>query len=65
MTSKVKQQQLVCECCKHKWVPQDPVNKPAVCPKCKSPYWDRERAVRTVKELRDREIEVRLAEDIK
>jgi len=34
-------------------------NRPAVCPKCKSPYWDREQVVRAVKELRDREIEVR------
>jgi DNA-directed RNA polymerase subunit RPC12/RpoP len=49
----------VCDRCKHKWIPRDQVNRPAVCPKCKSPYWDREQAVRAVKELRDREIEVR------
>jgi hypothetical protein len=35
MTSKVKQQQLVSERCKHKWLPRGQVNKPAVCPKCK------------------------------
>lgn len=49
----------VCDRCRHKWVPRDRVNRPAVCPKCKSPYWDREQAIRAVKELRDREIEVR------
>jgi len=32
----------VCERCKHKWVPRDK-QKPMVCPKCKSPYWDRKR----------------------
>ena len=26
MTSKVKQQQLVCERCKHKWVPRTQIN---------------------------------------
>ena len=49
----------VCDRCKHKWVPRDQVNRPAVCPKCKSPYWDREQTVRAIKELRDREIEAR------
>jgi len=30
-----------CERCSHKWVPrEDSQNKPRVCPKCKSPYWD-------------------------
>jgi len=32
----------VCERCNHKWVPRDK-HKPFVCPKCKSPYWDRKR----------------------
>jgi DNA-directed RNA polymerase subunit RPC12/RpoP len=49
----------VCDRCGHKWVSRDQVNRHAVCPKCKSPYWDREQAVKAVKELRDREIEVR------
>jgi transcription initiation factor IIE alpha subunit len=49
----------VCERCNHKWVPRDQVKRPAVCPKCKSPHWDRERAIRAVKELRDREIDIR------
>jgi DNA-directed RNA polymerase subunit RPC12/RpoP len=49
----------VCERCEHKWVSRDLVKRPAVCPKCKSPYWNREQAVRAVKRLRDREIEIR------
>ena len=31
-----------CERCTHQWVPRDESN-PRVCPKCKSPYWDRPR----------------------
>ena len=31
-----------CERCNHKWAPRDD-KKPIVCPKCKSPYWDRKR----------------------
>ena len=31
----------VCERCKHKWVPRETTTeKPKVCPKCKSPYWN-------------------------
>ncbi|MGI0082141.1 MAG: hypothetical protein ACREAF_00700 [Nitrosopumilaceae archaeon] len=29
-----------CERCGHEWVPREE-EKPLVCPKCKSPYWDR------------------------
>ena len=29
-----------CERCEHIWLPRDQ-NKPTVCPKCKSPYWDK------------------------
>lgn len=29
-----------CYRCEHKWIQREE-NKPAVCPKCKSPYWDR------------------------
>jgi hypothetical protein len=36
-----------CERCAHEWIPRDPGNdpdkEPAVCPKCKSPYWNRAR----------------------
>ena len=35
----------ICERCKHKWVPRDN-KKPMVCPKCKSPYWDKKRKER-------------------
>ena len=31
-----------CERCKHTWVPRDESN-PTVCPKCKSPYWNKPR----------------------
>jgi predicted Zn-ribbon and HTH transcriptional regulator len=31
-----------CRCrCGHEWLPRDPTDKPRVCPKCKSPNWDR------------------------
>lgn len=33
-----------CERCEHEWVPRDKAAPdPKVCPKCKSPYWDRPR----------------------
>jgi hypothetical protein len=32
-----------CERCSHKWIPKDPEKEPSVCPKCKSPYWNRPR----------------------
>jgi len=31
-----------CSRCNHQWVPRDS-EKPRVCPKCKSPYWDVQR----------------------
>ncbi|CAD6513344.1 hypothetical protein NMT12_190029 [metagenome] len=31
-----------CERCKHQWVPRDE-SIPTVCPKCKSPYWNKPR----------------------
>ncbi|MFH2020533.1 MAG: hypothetical protein ABIJ34_03910 [archaeon] len=30
-----------CYRCNHIWVPREIEEKPAVCPACKSPYWDR------------------------
>lgn len=31
-----------CERCKHEWIPRTKVNEePTICPKCKSPYWDK------------------------
>ena len=32
-----------CERCEHEWVPRGE-NEPRVCPKCKSPYWNKARA---------------------
>ena len=31
-----------CERCGHKWITKTK-EKPRVCPKCKSPYWDKPR----------------------
>ena len=36
-----------CKRCKHSWFPRDEVyitgkEKPIICPKCKSPYWDKD-----------------------
>ena len=32
-----------CERCGHEWVPKDINQEPRVCPKCKSPYWNKPR----------------------
>jgi DNA-directed RNA polymerase subunit RPC12/RpoP len=33
-----------CLRCEHKWVPRVMTDRePIICPKCKSPYWNRER----------------------
>lgn len=32
-----------CERCGHEWVPRRENEEPRVCPKCKSPYWNRPR----------------------
>ena len=34
-----------CECCGHKWTPRE-VERPRVCPKCKSVYWNVARKTR-------------------
>jgi len=44
-----------CERCEHEWIPRDKDEEPRVCPKCKSPYWNRPRkndAVKTDKARR-------------
>lgn len=34
-----------CRCrCGHEWLPRDKTEKPRVCPKCKTPNWDRRMA---------------------
>ena len=40
MVKKVPLMGYRCERCDHKWLPRNN-NTPKVCPKCKSPYWDR------------------------
>ena len=39
-----------CERCSHKWLPRskdvNPQHQPQVCPKCKSPYWNKPRQIR-------------------
>lgn len=32
-----------CERCGHEWIPRDKKESPRVCPRCKSPYWDKPR----------------------
>ncbi len=35
-----------CERCDHPWVPRDKTEKPTICPRCKSPYYDKPRKTR-------------------
>jgi predicted Zn-ribbon and HTH transcriptional regulator len=37
-----------CTRCGHEWVPREE-REPRVCPKCKSPYWNRPRQARAKK----------------
>jgi len=37
----VEVKRLVCQRCGHYWIPRKTVV--TICPKCKSPYWDRPR----------------------
>lgn len=37
-----QQSELKCKRCSHEWV-QRTLNLPKVCPRCKSPYWNKER----------------------
>ena len=32
-----------CERCSHEWVPRNKEEYPIICPKCKSPYWNKPR----------------------
>jgi len=45
----IKLPTLRCKRCGHKWHPRKE-EKPLICPKCKSPYWDRERKKERKKE---------------
>lgn len=43
-----------CERCEHEWIPRAQDRQPTICPKCKSPYWDRpKRGIMTYEEFRD------------
>jgi Zn finger protein HypA/HybF involved in hydrogenase expression len=39
---KITIKQLTCKRCEHTWTPRK--SEIRICPKCKSPYWDKERA---------------------
>jgi DNA-directed RNA polymerase subunit RPC12/RpoP len=44
-----------CERCEHEWIPRDFEDEPRVCPKCKSPYWNRpRRSPMAYEEFRDK-----------
>ncbi len=30
-----------CERCEHEWIPRNKQETPVICPKCKSPYWNK------------------------
>jgi DNA-directed RNA polymerase subunit RPC12/RpoP len=32
-----------CGRCGHEWIPRDAEQEPSVCPKCKTPYWNKPR----------------------
>jgi len=42
-----------CERCQHQWVPREEGERPRVCPKCKSPYWDRPRQITRTTDLKE------------
>ena len=52
MAKRVKIWGYRCERCEHEWVPRDAAAEPRVCPKCKSPYWNRPRKQPKQKEAR-------------
>jgi len=35
-----------CERCSHEWIPKNINFEPTVCPKCKSPYWNKPRKLK-------------------
>jgi predicted Zn-ribbon and HTH transcriptional regulator len=44
----------LCERCGHKWLPKEETkDKPKVCPKCKSSYWDTPRRLDVAKKQQD------------
>jgi DNA-directed RNA polymerase subunit RPC12/RpoP len=50
----------VCERCGHTWVPRSKIDElPTICPKCKSPYWNKMRMKDRVKEPKVKEQKLR------
>lgn len=44
-----------CERCTHEWIPKTSKKEPSVCPKCKSPYWNKPRKkIMTYEDFRDK-----------
>ena len=43
--AKIKLDGYKCERCGHEWIPRNKEEYPNVCPKCKSPYWDKPRKI--------------------
>ena len=39
-----------CFRCRNEWIPQDIKDRPVTCPKCKSPYWNKPRKNKKVKQ---------------
>lgn len=54
MAKKVQLWGYRCERCQHEWLPRGEF-EPKVCPKCKSPYWDRPRKLQAKSEPREDE----------
>ena len=40
-----------CERCGHEWLPREKGQEPTVCPKCKSPYWNKPRKSEEIQNL--------------
>lgn len=45
--ARIKLDGFQCERCLYTWAPRDKEREPVVCPKCKSPYWNKPRRVQT------------------
>ncbi|MCW6159521.1 MAG: hypothetical protein LVQ95_00320 [Candidatus Micrarchaeales archaeon] len=41
----------ICSRCGHEWISRDPKKFPLTCPKCRSPYWNRQRIRHATKKL--------------
>lgn len=54
-----------CERCSHEWIPRDVEQEPSVCPKCKSPYWNRPRKTPTASMLTYEDFRDKIRETLK